>query len=155
MTNSLVCEAKARDIRIMTRQVSFLVPYDAIPARVGILLTLSLCAINTLNSVVANSPKSGGSATALVKWNWVCFGFIVMAGLEYSWILCFKKYMSSTKVASGKGRRKSTLEERSKRLDLYMLTVFPLVFFVPSAIFWLTCQSDSILKLGIYQALLW
>ena len=44
-------------------QVSFMVPKDAIPGRLGLLLTLFLCAINTLIATQRSAPKSGGTMT--------------------------------------------------------------------------------------------
>ena len=115
--------------------MSFLVPTDAVPARLGLLLTLALCTTNTLNTVVITSPKSGGSATALVKWIWSCLVFIIMAVVEYSWILASKRYKKEQ--VNQKSNKKSTNEEQKyQNLDRLMIIVFPPVFLTFSAIFW-------------------
>ena len=115
-------------------QVSFLVPHETIPARLGLLLTLSLCQINILNSVVKNSPQSGGRPTALVQWNMICLANIFMAILEYSWILVGKKFKNQIKVrseetrANNKSKPAKTEEEKAQILDKWMLVVLPLIF---------------------------
>ena len=128
------------------RQVSFVVPNDAIPARLGLLLTLALCTINTLNSVVRTSPKSGGDTTALVKWIWACLAFIVMAVLEYSLILAWKKFKTESSVSNQRGHEKGARKDQSKRdtakvLDTFMILTFPPTFFAFAILFW--SKQDS------------
>ena len=47
-------------------QMSFVVPRDAIPGRLAMLLTLFLCMVNTLNNACNNSPRAAGP-TALIR----------------------------------------------------------------------------------------
>ena len=106
----------------MKLQASFLIPSEVLPARVGLLVTLCLCSNNTLNSVMKNTPKSGGQPNALVQWNIWCQACIILAILEYSWILLFKKFKTSAKIEgqqSGveKARPFKTDAERALILD--------------------------------------
>ena len=131
-------------MKALSFQVSFLVPHETIPARLGLLLTLSLCQINILNSVVKNSPQSGGRPTALVQWNMICLANIFMAILEYSWILVCKKFKNQTKVGSekrettvnNKSKPVKTEEQKAEILDKWMLVVLPLIFTFCIVTFW-------------------
>ena len=121
-------------------QISFLLPIDTVPGRMGFLLTLFLCMVNILNWAARYSPKSGANATAIIQWILSCSLFIIMAILEYAVILCYKKYkkptisddqeMYASFTSSGK------VEEMSKRLDKFMICIFPLAFVAYSAVFW-------------------
>ena len=119
-------------------QISFLLPIDTVPGRMGFLLTLFLCMVNILNWAARYSPKSGANATAIIQWILSCSTFIIMAILEYAVILCYKKYkkptideeMYASSTSSGK------VEEMSKRLDKVMICIFPLAFVAYSAVFW-------------------
>ena len=79
-------------------QISFLLPVDTVPGRMGFLLTLVLCKINLLNTTVVNSPRSGGQPTAIVQWILFCLFFTTMAIFEYAMILTYKKYRKPTYV---------------------------------------------------------
>ena len=118
----------------MCFQISFLLPVDTIPGRLGFLLTLFLCMINILNSRAANSPKSGGNANAIIQWILSCLLFIILAILEYALILCYRKYKKLT--STDKMEHEQRIEKLSKLLDKLMLLIFPLAFFIFSAVFW-------------------
>ena len=119
-------------------QISFLLPIDTVPGRMGFLLTLFLCMVNILNWAARYSPKSGANATAIIQWILSCSLFIIIAILEYAAILSYKKYkkptigqeMCASFTSSGK------VEEMSKRLDKVMVGIFPLAFVAYSAVFW-------------------
>ena len=115
-----------------------MVPKEAIPGRLGLLLTLFLCAVNTLNSTQRSTPKSGGTVTAIMQWIMACIGFIILAILEYAWILSHNKYMKSNKVSQNRKRAKQEAKsgDLSKRLDKLMLFIFPPVFFTFAIAFW-------------------
>ena len=115
-----------------------MVPKEAIPGRLGLLLTLFLCAVNILNSTQRSTPKSGGTMTAIMQWIMACIGFIILAILEYAWILSHNKYMKSNKVSQNRKRAKQEAKsgDLSKRLDKLMLFVFPPVFFIFAIAFW-------------------
>ena len=122
-------------------QISFMVPKDAIPGRLGLLLTLFLCAINTLNATQRSAPKSGGTMTAIIQWILACIGFIIMAILEYAWILSHQKCLKSVKISQKRSAGKdleAKFEEMSRRLDKMMLFIFPPLFFTCTIAFWVS-----------------
>ena len=73
--------------------MSFLIPPNAIPGRLTMLVTLFLCEITTLNSV-AQSVVSTEEPTVMVRWIFLCLAFIFLAILAYAWIL-FRKRLDS------------------------------------------------------------
>ena len=111
-------------------QISFLIPPDQIPGRLGLLITLSLCMFNTLNSVSRSAPRTNKSPTAMVKWILGCLLFILLACLEFAWIL---HGMYHTKKVDVKHDMKVN---RAHTLDKLMLIIFPVCFIVFTAIFW-------------------
>ena len=124
-------------------QTSFLIPPEAIPGRVAMLLTLFLCMINTLNSVAKESPKAGGVASSLVIWIAACLVFILVAIFEYICIL-FKArlYAGPGKVDTEGGPSLTDKPKRGvskwtdKQMDKFMITIMPPFFFAFSLIFW-------------------
>ena len=63
-------------------QISFLLPVDSVPGRMGFLLTLFLCTVNILSSMATSTPKSGGVTTAIIQWILWCLMFIIIPILE-------------------------------------------------------------------------
>ena len=125
----------------MCFQISFLLPVDTVPGRLGFLLTLFLCMINILNSRAANSPKSGVNANIIIQWILSCSLFIILATLEYSPILCYKKYKRPS--LTEKMKQEQRIEKLSKLLDKLMLLIFPLGFFIFSAVLvWFSSTSQ-------------
>ena len=120
-------------------QISFMLPEDTVPGRMGFLLTLFLCMINILNSEATNSPKSGGAVTAIILWISSCSVFIIMAILEYALILCFKKYKEPSNLEI-EAAYKSTKEIKNKNphrcVDMWMMVIVPPVFLTFAIIFW-------------------
>ena len=126
-------------------QISFMVPKDAIPARLGLLLTLFLCAINTLIATQRSAPKSGGTMTAIIQWILACIGFIIMAILEYAWILSHQRCLKSVKISQKRNPGKdleARFEEMSRRLDKMMLLIFPPLFFTFAIAFWVSKDQN-------------
>ena len=119
--------------------MSYVVPSAAIPARMGILLTLSLCLINTLNSAIRTSPKSGGGPNAHVKWILTCLIFITIPVIEYSWILLRTKFKKDAVNPKKQEQQLKSEDDRHKKLDKLMLIVSPLAFITFSIIFWNVC----------------
>ena len=115
-------------------------PREAIPGRMGLLLTLFMCLTNTLNSLAVNSSKSGGLMCALMTWIMICLGFILLALAEYSWILFHFKYQPVNEQAKDKNERK-TSEYASKCLDKRMLLVLPPLFTTVAVVFWVSVDN--------------
>ena len=117
--------------------MSFIIPPEAIPGRLSLVLTLFLCMINTLNSVTADSPKANSDSTALVKWVIICLIFLLLAMLEYSWVLV------TASMRGAKKRRVSsvTMTKMPKNfkpfdLDRVMVLVYPVLFLLTAIVFW-------------------
>ena len=126
---------------ISLSQISFLVPKEAIPGRLGMLLTLFLCMINTLNAVAKTSPKSGGSSSALIDWIVSCLVFILMAILEYAWILSHDKplevHQTSLETNLKDIKKQHTdPKEMCKVVDKIMQIIFLPMFAAFAGVFW-------------------
>ena len=132
---------------LLLLQISFLIPIDTVPGRMGFLTTLFLCMINILNWSARYSPKSGQYVTAMIYWILYCLIFIIGAIVEYALILYFKKNRklptldAEMKISSQSGKNvdKLHLKERFRRLDRWMMLLFPMAFSIFSIIFWSTC----------------
>ena len=122
-------------------QLSFLVPPEIVPGRLGLLVTLFLCQVNVLNNLVETKPRSHDGPTAILQWAGVCVSFISGAMAVYGWILfshlnsCPKDGKKDDKAASN--RPKETKKYRTGyRLDMTMILLFPPVYFVVAIAFW-------------------
>ena len=121
-------------------QVSFIVPPTAIPGRLGLLLTLFLCMVNTLNSVSRYSPKADSGPTVLIIWILSCISFQLIAILEYAWIVATLNHKNITDVeslAKEKPKCASKFNMLSYNLDRIMRLAFPITFIVYSLLFWI------------------
>ena len=103
-----------------------------IPGRLGLLVTLSLCIMNTLNSVAVSTPKSDSSTTALIKWIMICLANIELQMVVYSWIL-LSEYRGR-KIKSEKTGME--FKGRIHPLDKLMMVLSPMGFCVTATIFW-------------------
>ena len=119
-------------------QVSFIVPPTAIPGRLGLLLTLFLCMVNTLNSVSRYSPKADSGPTMLIIWIVICICFQLCAILEYAWVIATQ--LNDKKVAKvGVTTRKSKPSKIFvNNLDKFMRVAFPITFIAFATIFWIS-----------------
>ena len=126
-------------------QVSFILPEDTVPGRMGLLVILFLCMVNILNSEASYSPKSGGAVTAIIQWILSCSVFIILAILEYGLILYYKKYNRTTNIETHSIKHhtqtspiKQPMNSKNeyKTLDMCMIAIFPGSFSVFTTIFW-------------------
>ena len=136
-----------------------MVPREAIPGRLGLLLTLFLCMINTLNKVSNNSPRATRGPTALVRWLIICLVFILFSLLEYAWILAVyhdpeRNSIQRTivKKVSGSIRVGHTIDSKvdhvgckvpaklhwisARKIDHLAMIIFPALFAFVAVIFW-------------------
>ena len=67
--------------------VSFIVPPEVVPGRIGLLVTVLLMLINIYIGVKANAPKSSGSISTMDIFFIVCFGQVFVAFMEYGVVL--------------------------------------------------------------------
>ena len=83
----------------------------------------------------------------MIQWILYCLIFIIGAIVEYALILYFKKNRklptldAEMKISSQSGKNvdKLHLKERFRRLDRWMMLLFPMAFSIFSIIFWSTC----------------
>ena len=109
-----------------------------VPGRLGLLVTLFLCMVNTLNTVASTSPRPDEGASALVNWILLCLAAILSAMAEYAVILAIQMREKSQKVISSDdmtGRENMTIRA-GKRLDVASLILFPAGFFITSLVLW-------------------
>ena len=67
--------------------LSFLIPPEAYPGRIGLLLTTLLVLVNIFIEVMENTPISGG-INQIQLWLLFCIGYVFLAVLIYAIILC-------------------------------------------------------------------
>ena len=122
---------------------------DSVPGRMGFLLTLFLCTVNILNSTASNTPKSGGDATAIIRWIMWCLLFIIMAILEYAAILGYKKCKKTAKInVDDCQSHDEKVKKISRNLDKLMAIVCPSSFIIFTAVFWSHfCYWTSVITL--------
>ena len=121
----------------MNLQISFVLPMDAIPGRIGLLLTLLLCSINIFNSTETKYPKN---SFAIVDWILSCIIYITLPLLEYAILLGYKKYKTPAHVSeknSKSERYALKVQKLSKQVDKLMLIIFPPTFIIFAALFWI------------------
>ena len=131
---------------VCTSWVSFAVSIEAVPGRLGLLLTILLMLINMNNSISQTIPKSDGICP-LILWILISIIFIVFALVEYFIILTSVKFGSQeTKVATKKRRKVTSAQIQmwATSLDKTSLMVFPLAYFFSVLIFTLCIYLTSI-----------
>ena len=124
-------------------QISFLIPPEAIPGRLGLLLTLFLCLINTLNSVARETPKASGATTALADWIISCKVFVLAAILEYAFLLFMgrrsslrkKRTIAAADIERGMKPGLAAKKWSDQTLDKVAATLLPVSFIAYSLIF--------------------
>ena len=127
-------------LMILTSWISFAVSFEAVPGRLGLLLTLLLMLINMNNSISESIPKSDGICP-LILWVFISIIFIVFALVEYFIILITVKFGSlKSKVAAKKMRKENSkdLQAWASNMDKSSLAIFPAAYFVCILIFVLT-----------------
>ena len=116
-------------------QINFVIPKDAIPARMGLLVTVFLCMINTFNSVASRSlPSSGGGI--LLQYVTASIFFVIVAILEYALILSFSKSLKPIRVADQETGEPIKQRDLAKLIDRLMLFISPPIFIAFSVLFW-------------------
>ena len=140
--------------------VSFLIPADAIPGRIGLLVTLFLVATNIFNTIIDVSPNTEGM-TAISSWMIAYMFFVFFALLEYAIILYFlltRKRAALTKKRNElliihdedcflyRNSETSQMDEEIAvikeqqllmKVDSIFLFVFPLIFGAFNGLYWI------------------
>ena len=71
-------------------QISFVIPQDAIPGRMALLLISFLNLINLFIYITSNSPNIESLTNSITAWICACIFFVFSAIIEYGIILCYK-----------------------------------------------------------------
>ena len=140
--------------------VSFLIPAEQIPGRVGLLINLFLVATNIFNTIIDVSPNTEGM-TAISAWMiaYMCFVFLEM--MEYAVLLYFMMANKAIKIKKKRNellvihdddcflfRNSETCQMEEElafvkeqqilmKVDTIFLLVFPLIFVVFNAFYWI------------------
>lgn len=105
-----------------------MIPYEVVPGRMGLLITLSLVLVNLFISITTNSPNSK-SLTHISTWVLACIIFVQAAVLEYGCIL-FLKHVRYNQV--------SDLGQKIlHRIDSFCLLISIKAFAIFNFIYWL------------------
>lgn len=117
-------------LMVITSWISFTVNFDAVPGRLGLLLTLLLMMINLNNSVSSTIPKSS-KVTPITIWIVGSIAFVSFALLEYAIILYIVKFVEAKKKIKP-GKKISENEDKLAKLTLFMdrmsLGIFPAAY---------------------------
>ena len=108
---------------------SYLIPPEAYPGRVSLLLTTLLTLASLSLGLMATSPNSG-SANLVDIWFLFCLGFVFVSLMVYATIL-FQIEFPKFKCKSAKQKRHS--------LDNYALCLSPILFFLFMVIYYVIC----------------
>ena len=124
-------------LMVVTSWASFTVKPEAVPGRLGMLLTLFLMLVNMSSSVSQTIPKSD-SVCPLVAWILLSIVFVFCALLEYFVILLRVKFRGSLTRISAKTTDSSEdkkVENWAKKLDMASLALFPPVYLLAAMVF--------------------
>ena len=124
-------------LMVVTSWASFTVQPEAVPGRLGMLLTLFLMLINMSSTVSEIIPKSD-SVCPLVAWILLSIGFVFCALLEYFVILLRVKFRGALNRVSSKTSgedREQQVEQWARSLDLASLALFPPVYLLAVSVF--------------------
>ena len=147
--NYTINSIQSKDWFFLLFQISYTIPPNKIPGRLGLLVTLSLCMTNTLNSVSKTAPRATDhTVTAIVYWIVLCLLSILAAMVEYAIILLFMYHSQSGKVKRSTSLKSSgkvdtwiqddpvSLDNRIHPADKWMLILSIILSPITITIFW-------------------
>ena len=116
-------------------------PPEIVPGRLGLLVTLFLCQINTLNNIMETNPRSNEGPNAILIWTCICIAFITGAMGVYGWILykhmnCIKDVVKEERKFSKRANEPKKSYRTGYRLDMTMLFFFPPTYSLAAIAFW-------------------
>jgi hypothetical protein len=120
-------------LMVFVSWTSFAVRVDAVPGRLGLLLTLLLMMINLTGDAASGIPSSD-NICPLVLWIWLCISFVTFAIFEYFFILVILRFAQGGNKVSDE-RSKERLELRILHLDRGSLLLVPVLYIICVAIF--------------------
>ena len=81
---------------VMTSWISFLIPPNCVPGRSGLLVTL-LLVLTTFHLHELDQSPLISSVTPLLIWTEICLAFVLIAFVQYSFILYFTRFNKEMK----------------------------------------------------------
>ena len=96
---------------VVVSWVSLIIPPDAIPGRIALIITTFLVLVNIANTVFSSSPTAD-TINPIQVWILACIVFVFITVLEYAYILFMMrrvKQSSMSKSNKSKSKRKATL----------------------------------------------
>lgn len=111
---------------VAVSHISFIIPLNSIPGRVGLVVTQFLTLTNIFIYQMSSSP-SGATLTALGYYLLVSLSFVLFTMIEFAIVLFVKRKLDNTKIVStDESRRKKEKEiksffasESSKKVDTW------------------------------------
>ena len=121
---------------VLASWVSFIIPPDIVPGRMGLLVTMFLVLVNVFLGIQTVSPNHN-NPTALCLWMLSCNIFVLGAFLEYAHVMYRKRQVSKTcQVAPPPAKSLVAIRKNSDDLfgvkmnktDKFCIVLFPLAF---------------------------
>ena len=128
----------------MCLHFSYLIPPEAYPGRVSLLLTTLLTLASLSLGLMATTPNSG-NANLVDIWFQFCLGFVFVSLMVYAMIL-FQIEFPKFKCKSANQKRHS--------LDNYALFLSPILFFLFMVIYYVICIVQNVIKFQVHLQLI-
>ena len=122
---------------VLTSWISFSVNYEAVPGKLGLLLTLLLMLINMSNTISQTIPKSD-TVCPLILWLFISTLFVIFALFEYFIILIRVKFPGHCRVEAKmtlKAEKSKTDNMMALAMDKAALVLFPVGYSICIAVF--------------------
>lgn len=82
------------------------------------------------------APLADHQPTAMVQWVFSCLIFILLAIIEYAWILYHKFRISVKVTATNEQSAEQGGQKTQTYIDKTMIKIFPGLFLIFSTVFW-------------------
>ena len=157
---------------VLLSWISFLIPPNSFPGRMGLLGSLVLCIINVMINEMEQSPTAKGMST-LDIWCVICPIMVAIASIEYAFLLyflCFGKFknilFSQVKVSPLKITEKSRTYSKTRNnfesscmmpmhakfIDRFALIIVPALFIFIEVVYFVYCliKGDNAAQNGMF-----
>ena len=140
--------------------ISFLIPPNSYPGRIGLLVTIVLCIINVMTGVKQRSPD-GSVLNTLDCWCVICLVWVAIASLEYAILLYLMRFRKARiQSENTKNRQGPSVEnnlepnlfwwfQHANYIDGCSLFVIPALFALTAFVYFMcslyrmpSCQHD-------------
>ena len=96
----------------------------------SLLVTLFLSLTTLLVSTVSSSPPVAVGISALTAWIIIQYVFLIAAIMAYAFLLAFFRF------SDGVDEKKKRI---AKDIDRSFITVFPIIYFIITLLYWTVC----------------